>query len=228
MIIVILHTNTDNPLFYSTLTTQLLQWQNKNKGLGKCFGPFRSFEIVPSNKKGNACTCTKKRTNATCAHRCTHACAHTWTHHAPFTLQLRWVSDSLVLTCYSDDSSTATQRCPLSLPAAPSFTLMSRWVDNIITHHITTETQCFSAALYHSHIDMLVIVLYSLYCMRTLFHINTSKTSSMYHFYIHMSTLSQDHCQIDTHYNSTSLSFVTNPMCHRKNLFYQLICVFWI
>lgn len=34
-----------------------------------------------------------------------------------------------------------------------------------------------SATLYHSHIDMLVIVLYSVYCMRTLFHINTSTVS---------------------------------------------------
>lgn len=37
-----------------------------------------------------------------------------------------------------------------------------------------------------------------------------------------MPTVSLDHCHIDTHYNSTSLLFVTNPLCHKK-----YVCLFF-
>lgn len=67
--------------------------------------------------------------NAQMQHAHTDALTHTRTHahmNTPFTLQLVWVLDNLVLTCCSDDGTTAIRRCPLSPPMAPSVTLLSR------------------------------------------------------------------------------------------------------
>lgn len=92
-----------------------------------------------------------------------------------------------------------------------------------------------SAALYHSHIDMLVIVLYSMYCMRTLFHINTSTVSyitfiftcPLYHYItviltptilVHHFRLSQIHCVIE----KTLFQLICG---HFVVLYFVIVCV---
>lgn len=141
IIIVILHTNTDNlPVLLNSDNTAVTMTKQEQRP-GKILLTL-SFIFNCSVQQERQCVHMHKETHKcnmrTPMHSHIRAHVHTWTIHTPFILQLIWVLENLVLTCCSDDSSTATQRCPLSLPAAPSFTLMSWWVDNIITHHVTT------------------------------------------------------------------------------------------
>lgn len=100
IIIVILHTNIDNPLFSpNSDNTVVTMTQQEQKAWKNALDPIVRFHCSVQTRKAMRAHAQR---NARMRHAHTDALAHTRTH-TPFTLQLRWVLDDLVLTCCSDD-----------------------------------------------------------------------------------------------------------------------------
>lgn len=128
-------------------------------------------------------------------------------------------------TCCSDDCCTATQDAPCHFQWLPPSPWCHGKVEDIISHHITTEphAKCNTISLPYWYVEysMILSVLYENIISYQHVH------GFIYHFYSHMSTLSLDHRHIDTHYNKTSLSFFTNPLCRERKIlvfFSRYIC----